>query len=347
MRLVEPARETRPVRIASDPTDAMAADAERLPRTAMAARARHGVEPRGTTVLSSSRAHPTGRMRAPRARSCADVLVGMAIGAEGRLLVAGGAEPWVRASLVGMTHAKAGAMQSGERGPLGLELPRKRRHGDAMTREAEALGVTGRAQVARARGTHAVLANEVTVVNDVAARCHELAGQVDVTAIAISGGPLVAMLVASEALRHGRPESRRVVLTDGGMARHALSVEPRSVLGVREAKVLPGERRLLAKAAFPMAAAARARVVGLRMARRTLLARREVQWSRIAGRSNRFMALDAGNAMKHVRAVLERVLEVLRLDSEDAGARGEHGRQDENERQGQTPARHRATVWKA
>ena len=83
----------------------------------------------------------------------------------------------------------------------GVEIePRgNRRHGDAVAFGALALGVAGRAQITLRAGLQAVLAQEVTSVNDVAVRARHLAWQVHMTSTAIPRVPLAFVRVAAEA----------------------------------------------------------------------------------------------------------------------------------------------------
>src|SRR5580700_1545195 len=88
------------------------------------------------------------------------------------------------------------------------QLPRQRGDGPlAMARRALPLGVAGRAEVARARRTHAVFADEVSIMDEVVVRRGALGGQIDVATVAGPHRPLVTVLVAAEAARHLRQDS--------------------------------------------------------------------------------------------------------------------------------------------
>jgi hypothetical protein len=169
-----------------------------------------------------------------------------------------------------------------------------------------------------------VLANEIAFVKHVARGFRQLGGQVDVAGIALARLPLVFVRVASEALRHRR--TCRL-----GVTRHALPADRRHVLSVREAEVLARERSLLPRARLAVARFAGPRVVRFGMATRARCGAREMQRPFIARMGDAFMARHAGDAGVHMRAMLEWMARVVRLDPEHTSAGGE--RQDEDEQQ--------------
>ena len=301
--LVLVAREAGSVRVAARSTDRVAADAELLARASVAARAGHGVDPRLGAMLP---VRPAGRVRAAR-RHSGHVLAGVAIDA-GALAVAGRADSGVGARLVGVASQEAGAMQPGEAHVTQGQLPRQRGHGSlAVARGALAIGVAARTEIARARGSNAVLADEVSVVNEVVVGRHPLVSKIDVATVAVAQGPLVAVLVAPEAARHRRQDRLRTSLGHLGMAADAIAADRDHMGRVLEAKLRPGELRRLPYVRLAVAAGARPLVVGLLVAAPADRVGREMQRSRLPRGRDIRMALDAVDALENVRAVLERV----------------------------------------
>ena len=84
-----------------------------------------------------------------------------------------------------------------------------------MAAAAEALGVARAAQVACARGAHSVLADEVTLVDDVALGADALGGKIDVTALAVGGLPLVLPIVGMASVANG--SGYWMAAADGGL----------------------------------------------------------------------------------------------------------------------------------
>jgi hypothetical protein len=98
-------------------------------------------------------------------------------------------------------------MEAGE--PNLVETKPRREPGrcpDSMAFETRSFGVAGGAEVTRARGADAVLADEVTIVNEVRLRRDVLGGEIDVAAIASANGELIFVLVAAKAEDHRRKE---------------------------------------------------------------------------------------------------------------------------------------------
>ena len=159
--LVPAAVEARAVRVASRSAETVAPHAELLAGATMAAGARRGVDARLHSVLAAG---PARWVRASRRRA-GDVEARVAVDA-GALGVAGRAETWVGARLVGMAGREPGAMEAGQADLTQRELPGQRGDGPfAVTRCALPIGMAAGAQVALARRADAVLADEVAVVN--------------------------------------------------------------------------------------------------------------------------------------------------------------------------------------
>ena len=169
--------------------------------------------------------------------------------------MAGRAEPWVGARLLGVTSDEARPVQPGQAHVAQSQLPGKRRDrplpvaGRALT-----VGVTARAEVACARGANAVLADEVSVVNEMVVGGCALVPQIDVAAVAVPHRPLVAVLVAPEAGRHLRQDRLRTRLGDLGMAADAVAANRDHVGRVLEAKLCARELRGLPYVGLAVAA---------------------------------------------------------------------------------------------
>src|SRR4051812_28408750 len=182
------ARKAGTVRISPRASDAMAPDAELLPRAAVAACASHGIDPRLCAVPSaaSPAAHPARWVRARRRSPGADMRSRVAVDAR-RFAVAGGAEPGIGPPLVGMARFEAGAMKPGEAHVV-EDQPRRER-GDrprSMARSARSFAVAGRTEIALARGMNAVLTEPVAVVHEVARRRGVLGREIDVASVAVA-----------------------------------------------------------------------------------------------------------------------------------------------------------------
>jgi hypothetical protein len=95
--------------------------------------------------------------------------------------------------------------------------------------------MTRSAEIARARRAHAVLASPIAVVDEVTGRQGVLCRQIDVTTVAITGAPLVFVLVAAEANGHLGPQRFRSFQSDFRVTANAVALRRGHVTHVLEA----------------------------------------------------------------------------------------------------------------
>jgi len=244
------------------------------------------------------------------------------------------ADPGVGARLVGMTSGEAGTMKTRQAHVAEGQLPGQR--GDralTVTRRALAVGVAARAEVPRARRTNAVLADEVTVVNEVVVRRHALVAEIDVATAAVTHRPLLAMLVTPEAGRHRRQDRPRTTLGHLGVAADAVAADRDHVARMLEAKLRARELGRLPYVGLAVAVDARMIVVRFLVAAAADRVGGEVQRSSLPRRRHVRVALDAVDALERVRAVLERVRWRITAQAEHAGAGGKRDGQEHDERE--------------
>jgi hypothetical protein len=183
----------------------MTLDAELLTRASVTTGARERVEPGLDAVLPAA---ARGRQKARRVRASkrrSGSHAGRSVAIDARAFgVARRAEPGIGTRLVGMARSETSAVKPGE-----LYLVERKPRGkggdrDTVARGARALAVARRAEIARARGAHAVLAYPVALVDQMARRRRVLVRQIDVATIAVAQRPLFLVLVAAKAGRHLR-----------------------------------------------------------------------------------------------------------------------------------------------
>ncbi len=179
-------------------------------------------------------------------------------------------------------------------------------HGDALAMAAgtETLTVTGRAQIAGRRGAHAVLTQKISVVHQVTLRGRHLCGQIHVAALTIAHAKLIFVGMTAKATGHGWAQHAAVV-SDLGMAAHAVALYLGRVAGVREAQVLlcldsafDGERQAVATRAL-------AGVVRLDVAAHAIGCARQVQGAVVPCPLDAAVTLHARDALQEVRPVRE------------------------------------------
>ncbi len=315
------------MRVAARAADTMATDAELLAGAAVAAGARRGIDACLHAMLT---VRPARRVRALGGPT-RDVLARVAVDAGG-LGVAGRAEPRIGARLLGVTGFEAGAMKAREAHVAEGQLPRQGGDGPfAVARGALPIGVAARAEVARARRAHAVLAEEVSVVNEVIVRRRALVAQIDVTLVAVAHRPLVAVLVAPEARRHLRQDRLRTSLGHVGVAADAVSADGGHVPRVLEEKLRARELRGLPNVRFAVAADAGPIVVRLLMALQADAVARKMQRPGLSRESHAGVAFDAVDALQHVRAMFEGMGRRIAAQAEHAGAGCQRERQQNDQ----------------
>ena len=165
--------------------------------------------------------------------------------------------------------------------------------------------MAARAKIASAGGPHAVLTNEVRVVNEVVVGHRSFVRERNVTTVAIAQAPLVLVLVATEAACHLRQDRLRGLLGDLDVTSNAVAPSCRHVLAVLETQMVARELDALAHVRLAVTAAARALVVGFGVATAAVRVRRKVKGARAVGHGNPPMALDAVDPFERVRAVFE------------------------------------------
>lgn len=130
-----------------------------------------------------------------------------------------------------------------------------------VTSRTEPIRVTSRTEIARARRSDAVLADEVALMHDVAVGTHLLAGQIDMAPVARPHCELIFVCVTAEAGRHRREERLRVRLGNAHVTADALAVRRAHVLAVLEAQTHAGALRTLALVRCAVASGARSLIV--------------------------------------------------------------------------------------
>jgi hypothetical protein len=327
------ARETAPVRIAPGTAYAVTIDAELFTSPAVTTCTRERIEARLHAVHASTprRREPPGWMRAPlRMIGSGETERGVAIGARA-LAMTGDAQAGLCARFDRVPRAETGSMQTGEAHFVELQPPRQRGNDPhAVTAGAMALAVTGRAEVARARRSDAVLALPIAAVYEMARRERIFFGEIDVAAVAVARPPLIFVLVASEAHRHFRAQRLRSFDADLHVAAHAVAVRGRHVRTVLESQVRARELGAATDVRLAVAVFAAARVVRLGVAAQTIGRTRKVQCPLVPRIGRPLMTRQAPDPFENVRPMLERVRR-LSADAEDAGARREDQCHDEQE----------------
>jgi hypothetical protein len=215
------------------------------------------------------------------------------------------------------------------------ELRRKGRDGpDAVAARARALTVAARAEIPFTRRVHAVLAQPVAVVNEVAGGGRVLGGEIDVTTVAVAERPLVFVLVAAEARRHLREQRFRPRFGHRGMAADAVAFDRRHVLAMIEAEMRARELRCAAHERLTVTLSTRMLVVWFRVAPAAVGLRREVQMTGLVGARcarDPDVALHAIDPLRHVRTMLEGMGRVPSAKAEDPRAGRDRERQDHRE----------------
>jgi hypothetical protein len=137
-----------------------------------------------------------------------------------------------------MASCEAGAVQAGQANVVKGKPGGQTWHGPhAMARGALPLGVTGCAEIARAGGSCAVLANPVAVMDHmIVGRC-ALPGEINVASVAVAKRPFVTVLVAAEASSHLRQHRVWTRLGDLDMAVNAVALRGEHVARVCETEL--------------------------------------------------------------------------------------------------------------
>jgi hypothetical protein len=233
-------------------------------------------------------------------------------------------------------------MEATERRLVEREARRKAGGGHTVAAATEALGVARGAEVAGACSAHAVLADEVSVVSDVALGANSLRRQVDVTALAVAHRELVPVMVTAEAGGHRRQQRLCARLTGGDVASHTLTVRSEDVSAVLEAEILARELGALTRVGRAVAVLAVVRIVRLFMALRARGSLRDVERPDLTRGRDPAVALEAAHPLEQVRAMLERLhAGGPRLDAEEA-CTGRKREAADDEKESNETARHRA-----
>jgi hypothetical protein len=252
----------------------------------------------------------------------------VAIGARA-LAVTSDAEAGLCARFDGVARAETGSVQTGEAHLVELQPPRQCGNDPhAVTAGAMALAVTGRAEIARARRSDAMLALPVAAVYEMARRERIFFGEIDMAAIAVARPPLIFMLVAPEANGHLRAQRLRPFDADLHVAAHTVAARGRHVRTVLESQMRARELGAPTDVRLSVAVFAAARVVRLGVAAHAIGRTWKVQCPFVARLGRSLMTTQAPDPFENVRPMLEGV-RGLSPDAEDAGARREDECDDE------------------
>jgi hypothetical protein len=246
------------------------------------------------------------------------------------------AESRVRAGLHRVPRDEACAVKTGERDFVERESCRERRDGpDTMTSGARALRVAARAKVPGTSGSNSVLADPVAVVNQVTRRRRVFRREILVAAVTVAKGPLITMLMTTEARGHLGPNRVRVFLRNRLVATNAVAVRDRLVGAMLEAEVLPCEVCTLPGVGGSVAPETGMLVVRLGVAAAARRVGRQMQRLDVSGGGHAFVAVDTIDPVCRVGAMLEGVRGVARAEAEHARAcrQGERCENDERERE--------------
>jgi hypothetical protein len=170
-------------------------------------------------------------------------------------------------------------------------------------------------------------------MDQVARRRRILGREVLMAAVAGAERPLILVLVATEAGRHLRPDHVRMLLGDGLVAAHAVSVGRDLVSAMLEAQVLPRESCSFSRIGRSVAAEASARVMRPGVAPHARRRGREVEGLHVPRGGDALVAVDAVDPVGRVSAMFERVRRVARPEAEHARTRRERERSNDQQRQ--------------
>ena len=207
----------------------------------------------------------------------------------------------------------------------------ERSHRHAVTGGAGSLAVARAAKIPHARGAHAMFANEISVVDEMARRRGLFGCHVHVTAVAVSRHPLLLVSMTTEAGRHFRPQCFGLRQADLDVTAHAFPARRRHMRSMAEPKVVARNLSSGAHVRFAVAVGARARIVGLHVAAQAISRAWKMNGSGIVLAADASVALEAVDAAGHVGTVLERVPR-LGPNPENAGARCRGHDDDEEDR---------------
>tara|TARA_R110002096_G_scaffold436086_1_gene667147 strand:+ start:35690 stop:36205 length:516 start_codon:yes stop_codon:yes gene_type:complete len=171
----------------------------------------------------------------------------------------------LRSSFFGVTRAKSGSVQAHLPNLVKENLCWQGCYGLSVASSAEALVVTGRAQVARCGGPNSVLANKVAIVHHMAFWQSHLSRQVSVAARAVSDTKLIVVGMAAKTGGHRRPE-HAPVLSGVWMAANTVSFDPRHMGFVRKTQMLFGLEGTRSRKGQSMAGRAFTSIVGILVA---------------------------------------------------------------------------------
>lgn len=206
-----------------------------------------------------------------------------------------------------------------------------------MAGRALTLRVAGGTEVGLCVGLHAVLTQEVAIVNHVAFRQRHLPGQVHVTPTAVTRVPLALVRVTAETSGMLHTE---VVGIDRyvDVATDAVAGACLAMLCVRKPKVAARHLGSVPISRASVAVSAGVRIVWLLMALYAVSSRRKMQRTRISGLGNPGVAFQAVDALDEMSPMLERVVLSLLLEAEHLGARAGRSSQHQEGRDCDPPS---------
>jgi len=226
--------------------------------------------------------------------------------------VASHAETGVGASFHRVAGDEAGTVEAREWHLIEHEPRRQRGDGaDSVASGARSLGVAACAEITCARGSDAVLADPVAVMDEVTRRWRILRSEVLVTAVAVAKRPLILVLVTAEACGHFGPHRVRVLVGRGLVASDAIAVRRRLVSSMLEPEVLARDLRTLSRVRRAVAAEARMLIMRFGVAADTRLVGRHVKRFHLAEGAHSLVAVYTVDPVRRVSTVFERMRRVV------------------------------------
>lgn len=187
-----------------------------------------------------------------------------------------------------------------------------------------------------------MLADEIAAMHEVARGQCVFPGKLDVAAVAITGPPLILVLVATEADRHLGPQGFWFFDADLDVAAYTVAPRRRHVRAVLEFEMRTGELGTAAHVRFAMAIIASADIVRLGVATNAVGRLGKMNGVPFSGFSDALMAIEAPDTLEYMGAMFERMGR-FSAQAEHAGTRRDEQRQHEQEGQARAHRKVRAT----
>jgi hypothetical protein len=219
----------------------------------------------------------------------------------------------------GVARSETGSVQTVEAHGVERQPRRQSWNVHAVARRARAFRVARSAKVTRGSRAHAVLADPIAVVHEVARGQCILCLHVDMATVAVAHCPLVFVLMTSEARRHLRAECFGTFEADLDVAPHAISLCRGHVRPMIEPKMLARHLGAGSYKVLSVTIVAVASIVRLGVTLEAVLRPRKVNPVIILRAHHARMTGQAIDALAHVRAVFERMSRCF-ANPEHAGA---------------------------